>query len=86
MQYSLQSNSAIQPYSAFLRKFVREKEITFRYKKEDKYWLIKSWLHRRRSAHFYTVVHINNNHQDTPTSINIMPRTMLPVEVLVPGV
>ena len=60
-------------------KFVREKEITFRYQKKDKYWLIKSWLHRRQSAHFYTVVHINNNHQDTLqlTLIRLTPKACL---------
>ena len=48
-------------------------------KKKDKYWLIKSWLHRRRSAHFYTVVHINNNHQDTLqlTLIRLTPKACL---------
>ena len=66
MQYSSQSNSAIHPYSAFLREICSgERDHVSIPKKEDKYWLIKSWLHRRRSAHFYTVVHINNNHQDT---------------------
>ena len=47
--------------------------------KKDKYWLIKSWLHRRRSAHFYTVVHINNNHQDTLqlTLIRLTPKACL---------
>ena len=60
-------------------KFVREKEITFRYQKKDKYWLIKSLLHRRRSAHLYTVVHINNNHQDTLqlTLIRLTPKACL---------
>ena len=72
MQYSSQSNSAIQPYSAFLREICSgERDYVSYQNKKDKYWLIKSWLHRRRSTHFYTVVHINNNHQDTPTSINI---------------
>ena len=65
---TLQSSPILLSYE----KFVREKEITFRYQKKDKYWLIKSWLHRRRSAHLdYTVVQINNNHQDTYNSINI---------------
>ena len=47
--------------------------------KKDKYWLIKSWLHRRWSAHFYTVVHINNNHQDTLqlTLIRLTPKACL---------
>ena len=51
----------------------------FRYQKKDKYWLIKSWLHRRRSAHFYTVVHINNHHQDTLklTLIRLTPKACL---------
>ena len=50
-----------------------------RLRKKDKYWLIKSWLHRRRSAHFYTVVHINNNHQDTLqlTLIRLTPKACL---------
>ena len=73
MQYSSQNNSAIQPYSAFLREICSGERdyVSIPNKKKDKYWLIKRLLHRRRSAHFYTVVHINNNHQDTPTSINI---------------
>ena len=65
MQYS-QSISAIHPYSAFLGEICSgERDYVSIPKQKDKYWLIKSWLRRRRSAHFYTVVHINNNHQDT---------------------
>ena len=61
------------------KKFVREKEITFRYQKKDRYWIIKSLLHCRRSAHLYTVVHINNNHQDTLqlTLIRLTPKACL---------
>ena len=61
---TLQSSPILLSYEKFVREFDT--------KKKDKYWLIKSWLHRRRSAHLdYTVVQINNNHQDTPNSINI---------------
>ena len=59
------------PIMLSYEKFVVEEEIT-----KDKYWLIKSWLHRRRSARFYTVVHISNNHQDTPT-IRLTPKHAL---------
>ena len=47
------------------RNLFGRKRLRFGTKNKDKYWLIKSWLHRLQSAHFYTVVHINNNHQDT---------------------
>ena len=76
---SIRRKATLQSILLSYEKFVREKEITFRYQKKDKYWLIKSWLHRRRSAHFYIVVHINNNHQDTLqlTLIRLTPKVCL---------
>ena len=76
---SSQNNSAIHPYSAFLREICSGERDYVSIPKKDKYWLIKSLLHRRRSAHLYTVVHINNNHQDTLqlTLIRLTPKACL---------
>ena len=78
MQNSSQSNSAIQPFSAFLREICSGERDNVSIPKKGQVLAYKSWLHRRRSAHFYTVVHINNNHQDTLTSITLKKVRLTP--------